>query len=77
MSDHSSEIQFAIAPKNYKFIIAGVAILILGFVLMSGGAAESVHEFHYDEIFSTTRITVAPLTCLVGYALVMVGILKK
>jgi len=77
MSQKNTEMGFAIPSKNYRYIAIGFAIVILGFVLMSGGAAESLDEFHYEEIFSTRRMTVAPLTCLVGYALVMVGILKK
>ena len=77
MSKNSTETQFAIPSNNYRFIIAGVVLLVLGFVLMSGGKADTIHEFHYDEIFSSTRITIAPLTCLLGYAVVMFGILKK
>ncbi len=75
--ENQKDLGFALPSENYKFIAIGVAIVILGFVLMSGGAAESVHEFHYDEIFSSTRIVIAPLTCLLGYAVVMFAILKK
>lgn len=79
MSKKSIEEQssFALPMSNYKFIVAGVVLLILGFILMSGGAADSPDEFHYDEIFAFRRITLAPLVCLLGYTTVMVGIFKK
>ena len=77
MLENKTDTEFVIPSENYRFIIAGVVLVVIGFVLMSGGKAESIHEFHYDEIFSSTRITVAPLTCLLGYAIVMFGILKK
>lgn len=54
----------------------GLAVLLIGFMLMAGGAAESPSEFT-TEVFSARRITVAPITCLVGYAIVMWAIFKR
>lgn len=62
--------------KNFQIMGAGVALVILGFILMSGGKSESPDVFS-EEIFSSTRLTVAPITVLIGYILVGVGILKK
>lgn len=62
--------------KNFQIMGVGVALVILGFILMSGGKAESPDIFS-DEIFSTTKLTVAPITVLIGYTLVGIGILKK
>ena len=63
--------------SNYMLLIGGVAAIILGFVLMSGGGAESLDEFNYDEIFSFRRITLAPLVVIAGLGIVGWAILKK
>ena len=46
------------------------------FVLMSGGSSPDGVSFN-PEIFSTRRIVVAPIITVLGFALVMIGILKK
>lgn len=58
-----------------NLIITGVAILIIivGFILM-GGPPTTVNGFESD-IFSVRRIKVAPVVCLLGFALMIVGIL--
>ncbi len=68
-------------PKNFalskvNFIIIGVAVLIIitGFLLMTGPATTVEGGFEPD-IFSARRIKVAPLTCLIGFLVMIVGIL--
>jgi hypothetical protein len=68
---------FEFGKTNYLLIIAGVVIMGIGFVLLSGGGTDDVTQFNPDEIFSTRRITVAPITVLVGLSVVLLGILKK
>ncbi len=68
---------FEFGKTNYLLIIAGVVIMGIGFVLLSGGGTDDVTQFNPDEIFSTRRITVAPITVLVGLGVVLLGILKK
>jgi hypothetical protein len=67
---------FALHKENYLYLIAGVLLVILGFILMSGGKSEDPSKFN-PEIFSTQRITVAPILILTGYIVVLVGIMKK
>lgn len=67
---------FAFGRDNYMIILAGVCVLILGYLLMIGGGAESPDQFN-PEIFSTRRVTVAPVTLLIGFAIVLFGIMKK
>ena len=69
--------EFAFGKKNYQLLIAATAIIILGYFLMSGGGAENPNEFHYDEIFSPVRITVAPILVLGGFVLGIFAIMKK
>jgi hypothetical protein len=69
--------EFAFGKKNYQLLIAAAAIVVLGYFLMSGGGAENPNEFHYDEIFSPIRITVAPVLILAGFVLAIFAIMKK
>ena len=63
--------------KNYLFIILGCVVVILGFVLMSGGGSENPDVFNEEELFSFRRITLAPFFVMLGYGLVLFGIMKK
>lgn len=45
--------------KNYILLLAGLIVIILGFVLMAGGGSDSPDEFNYA-MFSWRRITLAP-----------------
>lgn len=62
--------------RNYACMLAGVAVVIAGFVLMSGGAEHTATEFD-ESIFSVRRITVAPIVVIAGFVLVGFGIMKR
>lgn len=66
----------AFSKENYYIILAGIAILALGYILMIGGGSENPKEFN-PEIFSAQRITVAPITLLIGFGVVLFGIMKS
>ena len=66
---------FAFSKTNYILLIIGFAIVILGFVLMSGGS--TTEEAFNPDIFSTRRIVIAPMVCLLGFVFVIVAILWK
>lgn len=68
--------QFPLQPGTYKFILIGFAIVIIGFVLMMGGGADSPTEFNY-EIFNFQRITLAPIVVLVGFGIIGWAIIRK
>ncbi len=66
---------FAFDKKNYILLAIGMAIIILGLILMSGdGSSEGVFN---PDIFSVRRIKVAPLISLFGFIFVMFAILHK
>jgi len=75
MSDKQGN--FVFGTKNYIGIAVGFALVVLGFILMSGGKSEDPNVFVNDEIFSSTRITLAPFTVLLGFVVVGVGIMIK
>ncbi len=67
---------FAFRKENYLWIIAAMVVIILGFVLMSGGGSKDGVSFNPD-IFDTRRIVVAPIVTVIGFGLMIVGILKN
>ncbi|MDA9809687.1 DUF3098 domain-containing protein [Flavobacteriales bacterium] len=69
--------KMVLGKKNYVFIITGCLVVILGFILMSGGGSEDPNVFQEDELFSFRRITLAPFMVMVGYGVVLYGIMKK
>lgn len=68
---------YAFNDKNYKMLLIGLAINVLGFILMIGGGADDPNEFNADELFSHVRITIAPMLIVLGYAVIMIAIMKK
>ena len=67
----------AFDSMNYKLLLVGIGIVILGFILMSGGGTGDPEVFDAKEIFSARRITVAPIVCLIGYVFVIYAIMRK
>ena len=72
----NSQLGFGIAKENYKILLAGIALIALGYILMIGGGSDDPAKFN-PEIFSTQRIVVAPVTCLLGFVVVIVAIMRK
>ena len=63
--------------ENYMWMIGGVALIFIGFLLMSGGKSPDPHKFNYDEIYSFRRITLAPIVILIGFGIEVFAIMKK
>lgn len=62
---------------NYVWMIAGLAVIALGMLLMAGGKSTNPAVFDQKEVYSTTRITIAPLLIIIGLALEVFAIFKK
>ena len=58
-------------------MLIGLGIVIIGFIMMSGGGNGDPNSFDESAIFSVRRITVAPIVVLAGYLFVVYAILKK
>jgi hypothetical protein len=65
------------SKDNYRLMIAGIVIIAIGMVLMSGGASKDPGTFNADEVYSFRRITIAPLIILAGLAIEIYAIFKK
>lgn len=54
---------------NLMWMLIGAAVIIAGFLLMAGGRSADPNVFNPDEVYSTTRITIAPILILAGLAI--------
>ncbi len=66
---------FAFGKCNFIWIGISIALIIIGFILMSGGSSPDGLSFN-PEIFSARRIKVAPAITMIGFMLMVYGILK-
>lgn len=67
---------FAFGKQNYILLAAGTVIAVIGYAVMSGGGSDDPRIMS-EEIFSFSRMYVAPILILVGLAVVGWGIMKK
>jgi len=67
-------LQSVFSRKNYCVILVSVGLLITGFLLMSGSGHNGLDSFN-DDIYSFRRITLAPVVLLLGYILMIYGIM--
>lgn len=77
MAEKQSKNIFYFSKKNLLIMLGGFLLTILGFILMGGGGSEDPNTFNADKLFSHRRITLAPFLVIIGYLIVMVGIMKK
>ena len=81
MKENTEDGAFAIPRKNVLYIIAGFAVMVLGYILMAGGGSDDPNVFNYG-MFSFRRIVLAPVVILVGmvmeiWAIMHIGKSKK
>ena len=72
---HTSESLFS--KENYIWMLVGIAVIALGMLVMSGGKSSDPNVFDQKEVYSTTRITIAPLLILAGLAIEVFAIFRK
>ena len=63
--------------ENFKWMLAGLAVMALGFFLMAGGKSSNPNVFDDKEVYSVTRITIAPLLIIIGLLIEIFAIMKK
>lgn len=73
-SDHKPD--FLFEKINYKILIIGVVVIMLGFILMSGGGSDDPNVWN-DDIFSFRRIRLAPTVVLIGFGITIYSIFKS
>lgn len=68
--------RFLFGKENYKILLIGIAVIGLGFILMSGGGSNDPKVFSED-IFNFRRIRLAPTVVLIGFGITIYSIFKK
>lgn len=63
--------------QNYLLMLIGLLVLGLGFFLMAGGKSSNPNEFNANEVYSTTRITIAPILIVLGFVIEIAAIMRK
>ena len=66
---------FAFDKTNYTLLAVGMAVVVIGFLLMSGpGSTETAYN---PDIFSVRRIKIAPVVCLVGFVSMIYAVVRR
>lgn len=76
MSENSNNQRMPFSAKNYALMAVGVLVIVVGFILMSGGGDHTVTEFDWS-IYSTRRITLAPIVVLLGFVIEILAIMVR
>jgi len=63
--------------ENYRWMLIGIVLVALGLILMAGGKSKDPNVFNPDEVYSFTRITIAPILILAGLGIEIFAIFKK
>lgn len=78
-----TENNFYFGKENYKWMLIGLALIVLGFLLMMGSNANTRPDGSFDpnywneSIFSVVRIRIAPLLVILGFVVEVIAILKR
>jgi hypothetical protein len=65
------------SKDNYIWMIAGIVLVVVGILLMSGGKSPDPNVFKDNEVYSFRRITLAPILILIGLGIEVYAIFKK
>ncbi len=69
--------EFIYGTKNFITMGIGLALIILGLILMSGGGMTDPSQWDPNQVYSPRRITVAPICMVAGFLVVILGIFQK
>ena len=62
---------------NFMWMLLGLAVMAVGFILMAGGRSDDPNVFNKDEVYGFRRITVAPVIILAGLVIEIVAIFRR
>lgn len=69
------EVNFAIPMRNFYYVLIGLGVMVLGYILMTGGGSDDPTRFN-PAIFSFRRIVLAPIVIIAGIVLEIVAIMR-
>ena len=67
---------FPITRKGLKFVLAGVIVMVAGYILLAGGGVKDPEVFNYA-MFDFRRLVAAPLVILCGVVVIAAGIMNR
>ncbi len=63
--------------QNYMWMAIGAVVMVVALLLMAGGKSPDPNVFDYKEVYSTRRITLAPILLMLGLIIEMYAIMRK
>lgn len=75
VNNHYPGVEFG--KMNYLLMGVGIIFVLVGFLLMIGGKSSNPNEFHPEELYSATRVTIAPGLVLLGFIIEIVAIMYR
>jgi hypothetical protein len=76
MKNNNQKPEFLFEKNNYLMLIIGIAVITIGFILMSGGGSDDPKVFN-EAVFNFRRIGLAPTIVLIGFGITIYSIFKK
>ncbi len=75
-SQVTEEGKFALPRKNVYYLLAGLVVVVIGFLFLLGGKAQNPNDFDAKALFSFPRMVIAPILICAGFAFEVVAIMK-
>jgi hypothetical protein len=63
--------------ENYKWMLIGLVVIAIGFILMAGGKSSNPNVFNDKDVYSFRRITLAPILIIGGFIIEIIAIMRK
>ena len=63
--------------ENYKWMLIGLVVIAIGFILMAGGKSSNPNVFNDKDVYSFRRITIAPILIIAGFIIEIIAIMRK
>ena len=67
---------FSLPPKNVRFILIGLIVMVAGYILMIGGGSSYPQVFNYD-MFDFRRLVLSPLLVILGIVIIIIAIMRR
>lgn len=63
--------------ENFTWMLAGAIVIVIGYLLMAGGRSDNPNVFDKTQVYSTMRITIAPIVVLIGFVIEIFAIFHQ
>jgi hypothetical protein len=77
MAEKTTNSASMFSKDNYTWMLVGAVVMAIGMFLLAGGKSDDPNVFDADKVYSTTRITVAPIVILAGLVIEIFAIFRK